>query len=224
MRYISRWSGVKEQLWFAPLALVVFLREEDVAVLRPRDAAEFVALCFVARGGEVEIFMVLAEKHGRVVGTPRIENLHLLHGIARAFFLEPGRIEGSGESVAGHLVVGHRVEGDAELFGSLFVVAVLHQLPCEGEVGVAVGLLVSDDIAVGGYRFLGGVDFLVAESHLLGYLASAVTHLGGSLRVGGLVFGSSIVILTQSEVFLTPLQVLVCSARRGEQHGKYQCR
>ena len=56
---------------------------------------------------------------------------------------------------------------------------------------------------------LRGVDLVVAKGHLLGDLPSFLSFLGWGFRVGGLVFRGGIIIFTQGEVFLSPLQVLI---------------
>ena len=47
----------------APFSLVVFFRIEDVASLGSGDSAEFISLCVVAGGGEVDLFVFIAQEH-----------------------------------------------------------------------------------------------------------------------------------------------------------------
>ena len=53
-----------DALGFAPSALVVLLREEDVCGLGTCDPAPVVALCLVTGGGEVEQVIVVTAYHG----------------------------------------------------------------------------------------------------------------------------------------------------------------
>ena len=80
------------RLGLGPFALVVLLREEDVGILGAGDAADLVALGLIAGAGEEELVAVVASQHGRILGTTRVEQFLLLHGVARILgFLLPLR-------------------------------------------------------------------------------------------------------------------------------------
>ena len=72
-------------------------------------------------------------------------------------------------------------------------------------MGLAVVLLVPNDVAIGGDGFLSGVDALVAIGHLFRYLTALRSLLGRGFRIGGLVFGGCVKIFTQSEVLFSAL-------------------
>ena len=212
--------GVQSALYLLrlePLALVVFLREEDVAGLGTGYAAQLVAHRLVAGGAEVEVFILVAEEHGRVVGAAGVEDVHLLHRVARALLLPLGGHAGRAQTLCGQVVAGKGVEHDFKLRSRLLVVAVLQQLAGYPHVGHGVVLLVSYHIAVGGYRLLRGTGLLVAEGHFAGYLAAFRLVLGRCLAVGCLEFVGSIIVFAQGQVFLAPFQVSVGPAGHKKQ-------
>ena len=65
--------------WLTPFPFVVLLAVEDVTRLGACDAAQFVTLCLVAGGSPIELVVLVAKEHRRIVGTARVEDFHLLH-------------------------------------------------------------------------------------------------------------------------------------------------
>ena len=120
----------------------------------------------VARGGEEELVVLRPAEHGRVVGTPRIEEVFALHGVCRPFCLPLWGFLCRTQSDDGQRMVAHAVNHHLEVFRRLLVLAVLHQLLGQQQIGQRVGLLVAHGIVVGGNGFLGEVDAAVAVGHL----------------------------------------------------------
>ena len=98
--------------WLEPLALVVLCGEENVGRLGAGNTAQFVALCLVAGRGEVELVVVVACQHGRILSPSRVEEVLLLDGIAgEGGILFPLRsLAGRHQSRLYQRIVGHRVE------------------------------------------------------------------------------------------------------------------
>ena len=204
-------------LWLAPFALVVFLREEYVACLCARYARNLVALSLVACRREVELVVLVAEEHGRIVGASRVEDVHFLHCVARAVLLPFGCLLCRLQSFACQCVFGHRVEHHLKLLFRLLIVAVSHQLTGKVEVCQRAVLLVAYDVSVSRDGFLRRVYAVVAVSQLARNLPALLALLRRCLRVGLLKLCGSVVVFADSEIFLCLLQVFLCAAGHEQQ-------
>ena len=206
-----------------PPSLLVLLADEDVGVLRARDAAQLVALRLVARGREKELVKLVAEEHRRVVGTAGVEDLHPLHRIFGSELLDARGVLGGLEALRGQRVVGHGVEGGAKLRLGLGVASRLHEVASQHQVGLAVVLMVADDVAQGGDGTLGGVDAVVAMCHLGRQLSALVAILGRSALVCGLKLGRRVIVLAQLQKFLALADVFVHTAGDKAERGEHPC-
>ena len=180
-----------------PLAVLIFGSHHDVGILGAGDATVFVALHLIAGGGEEELVVVIASQHGRIVGPSGVEEVFLLHRILRALRLPLRCHLCRLQSVDCQLVVGSTVDSHLEVLGRLLVVARLHQLLSETQIGGTVGLLVSHGVVVGGNGLLGIIDSAIAVGQFECPLATVLPILGWCRRVGFLVLRSGIVVFAQ---------------------------
>ncbi len=155
-----------------PLALVVFLGEENVAVLGAGDLALDRAGGFLVARGEVELVGVHIEKHGAVVGTPRVEELGALHDVAAALLAPLGCHAARPQPLLGLPVARHQLEiGLVVFLGSgpqaLHVLG-LGQVEQRG----AVGVLIAQGILKRAHGAAALVELAVAQAHLEGGLAA----------------------------------------------------
>ena len=165
--------------------------------------------------------MLVACKNGRVVGASRIEYVHTLHLIARAFLLPCGCFLCRNESVLCQNVVGHRVEHNLKLLFRLTVLSVFQQLAGVSQLVLRRGLLVAYGIGIGSCSLLRGVDALVAQRHLQCYLSTLGAFLRRSLGVSLFELVGSVVVFAYGKILLATLHVLVGSASR--QHKSHDC-
>ena len=191
----------------APVAFVILDRYKNIGGLAPRDAAQLVACGLVAGRGEVQLVVVVAQEHGRIVGASRVQHVHLLHRVPAARLLPSTGTLCREQSCAGQLMVGHRVEYQLIFVGRLFVVAVPEQLASQAQVRHDVVLSVSDDVAVGGDGLWRSVQSVIAQRHSLGTLAAGVPFLGRCLAIGLLKLVGRIVILANGQKLFALLHV-----------------
>ena len=190
-----------------PLAFIIFHRDKDISVFGSGNSTQFIALCLVSGGGEIEPIEPIPSQHRRIIVASGVEDIHPSHLVARTLFLDTRGRQGRGQPTLGQLVVWHRVEHRLKLAGRLFVCPSLEQLPSQVHPVFHPCLPIAHSIAIGTYGTLVLVDSGITTGHLQCHLTTLLLILGRGFLIGLPELLGRIIILTDGKMLLTILDV-----------------